>query len=261
MRRSHRLAAASEMAARRTKIPIFEYSFRLFLMRRRLANMRTDAITARKSRERGITLLELMVALTLFGLIAVLVSSATRLSLDASSRGEAKAQSIRTDQTVHSLLRNQVQGALPLRYWTEADDKRVEHLGFEGESNRLRFVSRDGLTDGPNSLPRWVDLRSSETANSSGKLLVEEHRILSRDNLPGETAIARAELSNCTEPRFEYLDATGERPAWLSAWNGLERRAPLPAAVRLRCKAASNPVQLLIPLDYADQARQGMRLQ
>ena len=222
--------------------------------------MRTEG-TTQNPRERGVTLLELMVALTLFGLIAVMVSTATRLSLDASSRGEAKAEALRTDQTVHSLLRSQLQGALPFRYWTEADDKRVEHVGFEGETNLLRFVSRDGITDGPNSLPRWVDLRSSETANRSSRLIVEEHRILSRDNQPGETAIARAELSNCVEPRFEYLDATGEKPAWLSSWNGLERRAPLPNAVRLQCKASSNPFQLLIPLDYAEQARQGMRVQ
>src|SRR5262245_47718675 len=113
--------------------------------------MRTEVTTARNSRERGITLLELMVALTLFGLIAVLVSSATRLSLDASSRGEARAATLRNDQTLHTLVRNQLQGALPYRYWTvEADEKRVERLGFEGESNRLRFVSREGMMDGPN---------------------------------------------------------------------------------------------------------------
>jgi prepilin-type N-terminal cleavage/methylation domain-containing protein len=225
--------------------------------------MWTEPATTRYSRQRGITLIELMVALTLFGLIAVLVSSATRLSLDASSRGEAKAATLRNDQTLHTLVRNQLQGALPYRYWTtEADERRIEHLGFEGEPNRLRFISRDGITDGPDSLPRWIDLRSSETAaDRSSKLIIEEHRILSRDNQPGDAAIARAELSNCAEPKFEYLDTTGETPVWLPSWTGLERRAPLPMAVRLHCKESTNSVQVLVPLDYAEQARQGMRLQ
>src|SRR5262245_60712789 len=159
--------------------------------------MQTEVTTTRYSRQRGITLLELMVALTLFGLIAVLVSSATRLSLDTSSRGEAKAATLRNDQTLHTLVRNQLQGALPYRYWTtEADERRIDHLCFEGEPNRLRFISRDGITDGPDSLPRWIDLRSSETADKSGKLSIEEHRILPRDNQPGDAAIAHAELSN-----------------------------------------------------------------
>jgi prepilin-type N-terminal cleavage/methylation domain-containing protein len=50
------------------------------------------------SRERGVTLIELMVALTLFGVIAILLSSGTRLSLDVSSRGNSKTEEIRRHQ-------------------------------------------------------------------------------------------------------------------------------------------------------------------
>src|SRR6185295_1566881 len=127
-----------------------------------------------------------MVALTLFGVIAILLSSGTRLSLDVSSRGNSKTEEIRRHQVERGLLRSQLQGALPYRYWIDVDGKRLERLAFDGRSDHIRFISRHGLLDGPDSLPRWVDL---------GRQGLEERRILSPDNLPADAVIARAELA------------------------------------------------------------------
>ena len=211
--------------------------------------------------KRGFTLIEVMVALTLLGLIATLVASGTRLSLDISERGSTKAEKLRTDQTERGLIRSQLQGALPLHYWTEMEDKRVEHVAFEGEKDHVRFVSRQGILDGPDSLPRWVDLRREQTSAGLSQIVIEEHRILSPDNGRSENATARAEILNCTEVRFDYLDTTGQKPQWSSSWTGIERKAPLPFAVRLQCKATSDSIKLLIPLDYAEAAQQGVWLQ
>jgi general secretion pathway protein J len=208
----------------------------------------------------GFTLIEVMVALTLLGLIATLLASGTRLSLDISARGNSRAEEVRTKHLERGLLRSQLQGALPFHYWTETENKRVEHVAFEGEPDRIRFVSRDGITHGPGSLPRWVDLRSQEMPGGASKLVVEEQRILSPDNEPGDTIEARAEILTCNGVHFDYLDTTGEQPQWLPAWTGTERKAPLPFAVRIQCKAA-DAANLLIPLDYAEPARQGMVLQ
>src|SRR5262249_13889746 len=85
----------------------------------------------------GFTLIEVMVALTLLGLIATLVASGTRLSLDISERGNAKAETIRTEQTERGLIRSQLQGSVPLHYWAQMEDKRVEHVAFEGERDHI----------------------------------------------------------------------------------------------------------------------------
>src|SRR4030095_7373221 len=111
---------------------------------------------------RGFTLVELMVALTLLGLIATLLASGTRIALDTSGRGNRKAEELRTGHIERELLRSQMQGALPFRYWTQ-EEKRIDHVAFEGEPDRIRFVSRDGILDGPDSLPRWVDLHRQGT--------------------------------------------------------------------------------------------------
>ena len=213
------------------------------------------------SSDRGFTLIEVMVALTLLGAIATLLVSGTRLSLDISGRGTARAEALRMEQIERRVLRSQLQGALPYRYWTQEENRRIDHAAFEGHRDRIRFVSREGILDGPESLPRWVDLQSQKTPNGPTQLVIEEHRILSPDNEPSGTASARAEILDCADVHFEYLDTTAEKPQWLSAWTGSERTAPLPVAIRMECKTARNAVKLLIPLDYAESARQGMRLQ
>ena len=205
--------------------------------------------------KRGFTLIEVMVALTLLGLVATLVTSGTRLGLDISSRANTKTDAVRTAQIERRLIREQLQGALPYRYWTDTEDKRVEHIAFEGESEGIRFVSRHGMQDGPNHLPRWVEFRRNTTANQTAPLVIEEHRIFSPDNQPSEATTARAELQTCPGARFEYLDKTGEKPQWLSSWTGTDRKAPLPFAVRVECRVSGEPVRLLIPLDYAESAR------
>jgi len=217
--------------------------------------------------KRGFTLIEVLVALTLLSVIATILVAGTRLSIDLSERGNSRAEAIRTEQASHSLLHSQLQGALPFHYWTGTGTERVDHVAFEGAADRIRFVSRHGLTDGPDSLPRWVDLKQQEGPGDLRKLAIEEHRILSPDNQPGEPFTARAETLSCSNVRFEYLDLTGEKPKWLSAWNGRERRSQLPFAVRIICGSSDQSSQstqstpLLIPLDFADAARQGLRLQ
>jgi prepilin-type N-terminal cleavage/methylation domain-containing protein len=213
------------------------------------------------SDNRGFSLIEVMVAITLLGVIATLVSSGMRLGLDISTRGDSRAERRRAEQTERRMLHSQLQGALPYRYWTEREGKPVEHVAFEGEERKLRFVSRFGIRDGPDSLPRWIQLESRGTPPADGKLVLEERRILSPDNAASADIGAQAEISFCDDVRFEYLDGADERPAWVSSWTGTERTSPLPLAVRLECKVRGTLIRSLIPLDYAASAVQGMAVQ
>jgi prepilin-type N-terminal cleavage/methylation domain-containing protein len=210
------------------------------------------------SNEHGFTLVEVLVALTLLGLIATMVAAGTRLGLDLAARGNANTDALRIEYLQRDLLRSQVRGALPFLYGTRENNVRTEHSAFEGRSDRVRFVSRYGLKDGPDSLPRWVDIRPATDADAQGAIIVEEHRILPPDNLPETIAAARIEIANCTEVRFEYLDRSRETPAWISTWDAAVSKLPLPAALRMQCKTPKDPMRMMIPLDYYDSGRQGL---
>lgn len=213
-----------------------------------------------KSNSQGFTLVELLVALTILSVIATLLASGTRLTLDLSARGNAKREAIRIGVLGRTLLRNQLQGALPFHYWTTIDDMRVERVAFDGRADRIRFVSRDGISDGPGSFPRWVEIRSKNAQSKTNKVVVEEHRILSPDNLPSEATTAQAEVLDCSDFRFDYLDTANEKPQWYPSWDATEHRS-LPAAIRIHCGTNNVSTELLIPLDYAQASLSGSSIQ
>lgn len=214
----------------------------------------------RNNHDGGFSLIEVMVTLVLLGILAALVTSGTRLSLDISGRGNRRAELLRTKRIERDVFRSQLRGALPFYYIIEPQ-KRIERLAFEGEADHVRFVSREGLLDGPGNLPRWVELRIHETT-SGPFIALTERRILAPDNLPSETTTVQAEISaSCDGARFQYLDTSDEKPTWRPTWDATERNVPLPSAVRIQCKKSEDAVTALVPLDYAEPARQGLRLQ
>jgi len=166
---------------------------------------------------------------------------------------------MRTRQIERNLLRAQMQGALPYHYSTQELEGAVDHTAFEGTTDRIRFVSRTGITDGPEGLPRWVELRTERSVSGAAAVL-EERRILSPNDQPSGDVLAKAPIADCNGMKFEYLENSGEKPQWRSAWPTATFSSPLPSAVRIECMTGSGSMQFLIPLDYAESARAGMLL-
>jgi prepilin-type N-terminal cleavage/methylation domain-containing protein len=214
-----------------------------------------------KFNKSGFTLIEVLVALTLLGLIATMLVAGTRLGLDISAHGSKRAEDVRMRDVKRDILRRQLQGALPYRYWAREENKQISHTAFEGGTDRLRFISRYGVVDGPNSLPRWIDLHQERSASGENKLMIEERYILPPDNQPGQAATVHADLGDCEEPNFQYLDISADKPQWTSTWNDVDAKAPLPSAVRIECKGSQGLQQLLVVLDYAESGRQGLVFQ
>ncbi|MGH8568829.1 MAG: prepilin-type N-terminal cleavage/methylation domain-containing protein, partial [Gammaproteobacteria bacterium] len=86
----------------------------------------------------GFTLVELLIAIALFGLILTGLYSGLRMATRASDAGEAHATDNDELRAVMGFLRFELGQVYPLVF-SDADDEQVI---FEGEPDRLSFVAR-----------------------------------------------------------------------------------------------------------------------
>ena len=89
--------------------------------------------------EAGFTLIELLVALTLLGLISVVLFGGLRFGTRAWEAGNLRAEQLARVQAVQALLRRRIGQALPPE--PEAVDAAEGRMTFAGESDALHFLA------------------------------------------------------------------------------------------------------------------------
>jgi general secretion pathway protein J len=183
--------------------------------------------------ERGFTLVEILIAMTLLALLIGLAVGALRTAVQATRSGEALIQ--RTDRlrTAQEFLRRQLSHALPLPF------ERIEDTGenkvFMAERDSLRFVApMPGFLARGGPHVQWLTFARSR---DGGMHLEFDHAQLNGydpDNPKGDSERKPVVLlDGIRDGRFEFraLDENGELGDWDSAWDDPQR---MPLMVRLR---------------------------
>jgi prepilin-type N-terminal cleavage/methylation domain-containing protein len=162
-------------------------------------------------RQAGFTLLELLVGLTLMGLLAVLLSDTLRSGLDVGARVEKSGAEARAALRVHDTFHRLVESAFPLR----VDDAQGVFLQFRGEARSLTLVAPAGA-DQPGGLPVHAIALTGD-----GLMLTSGRR-------PPRTIASVPEGA-----AFAYFGPPdrGEPAQWLASWRD---RTAFPLLVRLR---------------------------
>ncbi|MEJ0037692.1 MAG: prepilin-type N-terminal cleavage/methylation domain-containing protein [Gammaproteobacteria bacterium] len=175
---------------------------------------------------RGMTLIEVMVALAILSLLAAGMISAFRLGQRTFDR-VTRIDRAHDDVTlVQQFLRTTIESTYPFE---PEPGKRAEATGLEGTTTRV-LVTAPGSAAGVDSGNRRfvLDVVRQADGSESLTLTAEVDRNGSRDSdshhVRTETLIPRIESAE-----WSYLDTT-EGNNWLAHWT--ERRAP--ALVRLR---------------------------
>ena len=90
------------------------------------------------ARQTGFTLLELVVAITLMGLLLVVLYSGLRLGLNSWDRGEQHAETTNRSRLVHELLRRQLTQSIAAYYLGEQQQRLV---AFTGQAEYIEFIA------------------------------------------------------------------------------------------------------------------------
>lgn len=187
-------------------------------------------MTAR-SPEAGFTLVEMLVAMTIFALLAAASVGLLRSSVDTQSAVDRRLAETGAVGRLHSALASDL-GQAVLRPTRGPGGERP---AFIGESSRMQLV-RSGwhnLDDEPRS-----DLQRVEWRLEAGGLARVGHRLLDGSD-SGEPAVL---VHSVDQAGFRYRGPAGD---WSSVWQATPEQ-PLPTAVELSLRISGKPPLLFV---------------
>jgi general secretion pathway protein J len=179
--------------------------------------------------QRGFTLLELLIGLSLLGLMLVLLFGGLRLGFRSWDAGEERFESSSQLGVVQSFLRRQLSQIYPLR-WKAAAERPV---AFLGESHAVRFAGQISSQFGLAGVHLIV---LEQERGEEGEELIMRWRRPNRE-MQDFSAVQEGEkavlVKHVKEVAFAYYGAENEQtePVWQEEWKFDQR---LPSLIRLR---------------------------
>ncbi|MGH8577691.1 MAG: prepilin-type N-terminal cleavage/methylation domain-containing protein [Gammaproteobacteria bacterium] len=191
----------------------------------------------------GFTLVELLIAIALFGLILTGLYSGLRMATRASDAGEAHATDNDELRAVMGFLRFELNQVYPLVFSDE------EQVIFEGEPDRLRFVARLPQHRGVEGAYLISLMNDQDRLVLRYRLTNPDHQSLSNLFESVGTGKEVVLVPSLESVGFSYYGKRGRTTArFYSRWDDPER---LPKLLRLRIRPKGRGVHwpdLIVPI-------------
>jgi general secretion pathway protein J len=184
----------------------------------------------RKS-QKGFTLIEVILAMTIFALMGTVLYGAFSLSHSAVEKSQRSFENNQKLRAVDELLGSYIRSAYPYR-----PSPQDGALLFAGEEAELTFVSSFSLAMGGRGMAK-VRLFWEGDEKRAGVLRLEEEtpvRVLSEEGNEGHEGLRNGLVirEGVKEFRITYLDPQSDEEKWEERWDAKERTT-LPRAIRL----------------------------
>jgi general secretion pathway protein J len=190
-----------------------------------------------RRREHGFTLLELLIAITLLGMILVLLFAGLRLGVRSWDAAQANVDSMSSVRAVESFLRREIGQTYPYR-WKKGLPNR---MAFQGEPHKVSFVAPLPSRIGGGGLYA-VSIELLQNGNEKRivwKQLPLSGQMEDFSGLGGvkEMVLATGEVGRVGDVWLDYYGRETEdtEPRWLDNW---QNDKLLPMLVRVRVKLA-----------------------
>jgi general secretion pathway protein J len=187
-------------------------------------------------RQRGFTLIELVLAMLLLGVMLALLYSGLSFAVRGWDAGDANGARVSDRRIAENFVRREIGEMFPMRW----KDPMALKFAFEGEEQRLRFVSSRpaGISMGGLAL---VGIEAEPAAEGRGRDLVMR-RAMPDDEAKDFGPLERTEQRSVLVPNidsvsFSYFGSETDfaDPKWTDAWTYTHR---MPNLVRMRVRVA-----------------------
>jgi len=195
--------------------------------------------------QRGVTLLELMIAVTLVAGLSTGMLMAMRTSLLTYQKTAKKLESNRRFVKTQQILSNQIAAVIPAQGLCVPDEGQTIAVPsfLSGSVNALRLISSYSIAEGARGYPQIVEYRVFPSERGGVRLVATEYAytgpasttpFCSSAPAPGGTAYVLAEnLAYC---RFSYHEPYAQNTFLETPWLDLWDRPKLPAGVRIEMR-------------------------
>jgi general secretion pathway protein J len=174
---------------------------------------------------RGFTLVELLVAMAVLGLISVSLLGSLRFGAVAWQRSDAQGSAVEQTELAESVLRRALSSAYP---YLSVSDPTDPHILFDGTASRISFLGPAPEALGGAGLARFaVSLDASEHGQRLTIAATPELAVGDAAALPPSVLVDGLDHAD-----FAYYGALepGSDPAWHDSWNS---RFGLPQLIRI----------------------------
>ncbi len=192
----------------------------------------------------GFTLLEVVLALTIFALMGTVLYGAFSLGHSAVERSKHHFEKNQKLRSFGDLLGNYIRSSYPYRA-----SRQDPTPFYEGEADHLTFVSAVSLAMGGRGMAK-IRLSWEAFEQGGGPLMLEEvvPVRIGEEASDGGLRNRLVVRDRVHDFRLAYLDPTGGEEKWEDRWDGKEKRM-LPRAVRLSYRdAAGKETRWVFPL-------------
>jgi prepilin-type N-terminal cleavage/methylation domain-containing protein len=200
------------------------------------------------SSERGVTLLELMIAVTLVAALSAGMLMAMHTSLLTYQKVSQRLDSNRRVMRIEQILTRQLAAVMPVpAVCTTSGGGVVQSASFSGTENTLRLVSSFSIAEGAHGYPQIVEYQAAPAGDGSLRLVMTERPYTGPQSTalfcadpqsaplppPATTLVLAEHLASFRVSYHQPYDISRfVETAWLPLWD----RPVLPAAVRIDMK-------------------------
>jgi general secretion pathway protein J len=183
------------------------------------------------TRQTGFTLLELLIAMTLMGLVLVMLYSGLRLGMRSWDIGELRAEKVNETRLVQEFIRRQLKQSMTVFRQDETEGRVVEFVGGEKTltmvAPMLTYLGLGGL---------YVIQFDVVETDGTGYLRMRWHPyrpVITEADLTDEEDESTTLLAGVSDLQWSYFGAEqpDRDPDWYAQWENIQQR---PLLVRLR---------------------------
>ncbi len=199
-------------------------------------------------KQRGFTLLEMVIGITLLGLLLTLLYGGLRLATRSWESGETSVATQSRQAAVSAYLRRQIGQIFPLR-WKMEDG--LEVTAFSGEANTIRFAAPISAHLGPGGL-HLIAIEPVADGQETDLILRWQLPLPEQKAFDFSEEASQSKLVRGIESvGFSYFGAlsTDSEPSWHETWRVEDNTMPLLVRVRIKPVDGDEWPEILVNLN------------